>query len=263
MDKNISASTQNQAFNALLFFYRYELKIDITDIKGAIRSKRKPRLPQVLSKAEIKIILEHLNSTHRLMASLIYGSGLRLRECIMLRIMDINLEKSILTVKSGKGGKDRNTVLPAALKKDIEDRIKKSRIIFEADRAEKVNGVWLPGALEKKYPAAGKEFAWFWLFPSVKLSLEPATGIIRRHHSYPSTLQKAFKLAVKKAGINKAVSVHSLRHSFATHLIEAGCDIRSIQTLMGHSSVQTTMIYTHVAGKNVLGIESPFDRFCP
>ena len=191
---------------------------------------------------------------------LIYGAGLRLQECLQLRVKDIDLEQSALIIRSGKGDKDRRTVLPEALKNDLIHHFSEIRSFYDQDRKNGIAGVWLPGALERKYPNAGKEWGWFWLFPAKSLSVDPRSNTVRRHHVHPAALQKAFKTAVMKAGITKQASVHTLRHSFATHLLEKGYDIRTIQELLGHRNLQTTMIYTHVASKNVLGVRSPLDR---
>ncbi len=186
--------------------------------------------------------------------------GWRLQECLTLRLKDIDFERNCITVRSGKGDKDRQTIFPDKLKEDLKKHIKKIREIYEDDRKNQVEGVWLPSALERKFPNAGKEWSWFWVFPSHKLSVDPVSKTVRRHHLYPSILQKAFRKAVQDAGMTKRATIHTLRHSFATHLIENGYDIRTVQELLGHSSVQTTMIYTHVAKKNKLGVKSPVDE---
>ncbi len=261
VERKVSPSTQNQALNALVFFYRHVLGIDIGDEElNAVRAAYKRRLPLVLSIKEVHAIFEHLTGVHRLMAMLIYGCGLRLQEGLTLRIKDVDLEQNTVTIRSGKGDKDRRTVLPEAIKDDLIRHISEVRALYEQDRQENINGVYLPGALEKKYPNAGKEWGWFWLFPSKSLSVDPRTHTVRRHHIHPASLQKAFKTAVMKAGLTKLASVHTLRHSFATHLLENGYDIRTIQELLGHKNLQTTMIYTHVASKNILGVRSPLDR---
>ena len=194
------------------------------------------------------------------MARLIYGCGLRLRECTCLRIKDIDFDRKMLIVRSGKGGKDRRTVLPESLEPELQTYISGSRAIYEEDRRNDIAGVHLPGALDRKYVNAGKEWGWFWLFPARALSVDPRSLVVRRHHQHPASFQRAFKSAVQRAGIVKQASVHTLRHSFATHLLENGYDIRTIQELLGHHKLQTTMIYTHVACKNVLGVKSPLDE---
>lgn len=259
VDRNLSKSTQNQAFNALLFFFRHVLEKGIDDLHDVVRSKSRRRLPVVLTKSEIERLLKHLDGVYLLMAQIIYGGGLRLKECIQLRIKDIDLESSYITIISGKGNKDRQTILPQLVKDDLRIHIDQIRSIYEMDRRNNVPGVELPNALERKYPNAGKEWIWQWLFPARSLSMDPKSEIIRRWHLFPTTLQRYIKKASIKAGISKRVTVHTLRHSFATHLIEDGCDIRTVQELLGHSSLKTTMIYTHVANKNKLGVKSPLD----
>ena len=259
VERRVSQSTQNQALNALIFLYRHVLGKEPGPAEiRSVRALPKQRLPVVLTAREIQSIFECLAGTHRLMAMLIYGCGLRIKECMHLRIKDIDLERDIVTVW-GKGDKNRMTVLPASGKNDLISHIKEIRPLYDHDREKNFNGVYLPNALEKKYPNAGKEWAWFWLFPAQTLSVDPDAHIVRRHYAHPSSLQKAFKEAVSKAGVTKQASVHTLRHSFATHLLEKGYDIRTIQELLGHEDLQTTMIYTHVAKKNVLGVKSPLD----
>ncbi len=260
VEKKISPSTQNQALNAIVFLFRYILEKDIQNELSAVRAKQRRRLPVVLTVKEVKIIFDHMTGLQRLMAMLIYGCGLRLQECITLRIKDVDLDQNIIIIRSGKGDKDRRTVLPESLKDDLIRHIEEVKDIYDKDRKEKINGVQLPGALEKKYPNAGKEWGWFWLFPSKSISVDPRTLIVRRHHCHPTSLQKAFKKALGKTGIAKHASVHTLRHSFATHLLENGYDVRTIQELLGHTNLQTTMIYTHVASRNILGVRSPLDR---
>jgi len=260
VEKRVSASTQNQALNAIIFVFRHVLKKDIEAYIGAVRARQKRRLPVVLTKKEVQQIFDKMSGGHRLMAMLIYGCGLRLSECVRLRIKDVDLEQNIVIVRSGKEDKDRMTILPERLKDDLIRHIDSIRLLYELDRKSNLNGVVLPDALERKYPNAGKEWGWFWLFPSKSLSIDPRTKIVRRHHIHPATLQRAFKAAVKETGITKPVSIHSLRHSFATHLLEDGYDIKTVQELLGHKHLQTTMIYTHVAKKNVLGVRSPLDK---
>ncbi len=259
VDRRVAPSTQNQALNALIFFYRYILEKEPgpEEIR-AVRALPKRRLPVVLTSTEVQSLFGHLSGTHRLMAMLIYGCGLRIKECLHLRIKDIDLERDIVTVW-GKGDKNRTTVLPSSIKDDLIRHIKEVRPLYDHDREKNLNGVYLPNALERKYPNAGKEWAWFWVFPAQSLSVDPISNIVRRHHAHPSPLQKVFKDAVVEAGVTKQASVHTLRHSFATHLLEKGYDIRTIQELLGHEDLQTTMIYTHVAKKNVLGVRSPLD----
>jgi len=260
VEKRVSSSTQNQALNALVFLYRHVLEKDIDQELSAVRAKQRRHLPVVLTQKEIQSIFDQLSGTLKLMAMLIYGGGLRLQECLQLRVKDIDIEQNILIVRSGKGDKDRRAILAEAIKDNLIKHLSEIRSVYDQDRKDEITGVWLPGALEKKYPNAGKEWGWFWLFPSKSLSIDPRSNIVRRHHVHPTLLQKAFKVAVGKAGITKQASVHTLRHSFATHLLEQGYDIRTIQELLGHRNLQTTMIYTHVASKNILGVRSPLDR---
>jgi integron integrase len=260
VEKKVSASTQNQALNAIVFLYRHVFDKDIEGEISAVRARRNRRLPVILTAKEVDKIFSGLSGVIRLMTRLIYGCGLRLQECLHLRIKDVDLEQNIIIVRSGKGDRDRRTVLPETIKEDIINHIAEIKKLYDKDRKEKVNGVYLPGALDRKYPNAGREWGWFWLFPSQSLSVDPRTNAVRRHHVYHGTLQRAFKIVVMKAGITKQASVHTLRHSFATHLLENGYDIRTIQELLGHQNLQTTMIYTHVASKNVLGVRSPLDK---
>jgi integron integrase len=259
VNRNVSRATQNQAFNAILFVFRHVLDKDVDEIRTVVRARTRRRLPVVLTQAEVLRIFEHLQNHNRLMAQLIYGCGLRLMECARLRIKDVDFERGCLTVKSGKGDKDRMTMLPESLYDELRAQLEAGRELYDEDRAADVAGVWLPDALARKYPNAGKEWAWFWVFPSQKLSVDPRSRMVRRHHVSANNLQKQFRRAVARAGIAKNATVHTLRHSFATHLLEKGYDIRSIQELLGHAHVQTTMIYTHVARKNVLGVRSPLD----
>jgi len=261
VERKVSTSTQSQALNALVFVYRHVLDKHIGDDElNAVRAIYKRRLPVVLTIKEVHSIFDKLSGINRLMAMLIYGCGLRLQECLSLRIKDVDIEQGILIVRAGKGDKDRRTVLPELLKDDLIRHIAETRPLYDSDRKRDMNGVCLPGALEKKYPNAGKEWGWFWLFPSKSISVDPRTYIVHRHHVHPASLQKAFKAASVKAGITKQASVHTLRHSFAAHLLENGYDIRTIQELLGHRNLQTTMIYTHVAKKNILGVRSPLDK---
>lgn len=258
--RKVAASTQKQAFNSLLFLCRFILDIEIENLNQVVKSTKSRKLPVVLSTREIKSIFKHLEGTKLLMLQLIYGSGMRLEECLSLRIKDIDFEDKTITVRSAKGNKDRVTILPQFLISYIENHLFTVRSLYDKDREENIEGVEIPGALEKKYPGAGKEWQWFWIFPSHKLSIDPKTQEIRRYHIYPSTLQKSFHSALQKSTVNKRASIHTLRHSFATHLVEAGYDIRTIQELLGHSNISTTMIYTHVATKNKLSVISPFDN---
>jgi len=259
VDRKVAAATQTQAFNALLFVFRHVLDKEIRNLHQVIRVQRKRKLPVVLTKQEVFQLFEHLEGINLLMAQLIYGCGLRISECVRLRVKDVDFEQNVLTIRSGKGDKDRQTVLPESLKDDLREHLHEVRALYEKDREDHIAGVYLPNALDRKYPNAGKEWIWQWMFPSKSLSVDPRARKVRRHHVHHNTLQKKIKQAALKAGISKKVTVHALRHSFATHLLEKGYDIRTIQNLIGHASVQTTMIYTHVAGKNRLGVRSPLD----
>ncbi|MBT8489596.1 MAG: integron integrase [Deltaproteobacteria bacterium] len=260
VERKVAAATQNQAFNALLFLYRHVLNRELGDVANALRAHKRRRLPVVMSRQEVFHLFDHLNDTPLLMAQLIYGCGLRLRECLALRVKDIDFEQNTVIVRAGKGDKDRQTVLPESLKDQLREHLDGVRSLYEKDRKENVAGVWLPGALDRKYPNAGKEWGWHWLFPSQSLSVDPRTRIVRRHHIHPNTLQRNIKKAACEVGLTKTVTVHTLRHSFATHLLEKGYDIRTIQDLLGHVNLQTTMIYTHVMSKNKLGVKSPLDQ---
>ena len=260
VERRVSSSTQSQALNALVFVYRHVLRKEIEGLIEAVRAKRKRRLPVVMTPQEVEQIFAGMSGVHRLMAMLTYGCGLRVTECASLRIKDIDLGQGTLIVRAAKGDKDRRTVLPDRLKDPLIQHLSATRSIYDNDRKQNLPGVFLPGALDKKYPNAGTEWGWFWVFPAQSLSIDPRTLIVRRHHMHPASLQRAFREAVQQTGISKPVSVHTLRHSFATHLLENGYDIRTIQELLGHRNLQTTMIYTHVATKNVLGVRSPLDK---
>jgi integron integrase len=259
MEKRIAKATQSQAFNALLFLFRNVLGQDLDISSMAVRAKQSRRLPVVLSRQEVTALLAQLDGVYRLMARLIYGCGLRLNECLALRVKDVDFAQGCLIVRAGKGDKDRRTVLPESLVEELRRHLQDMRHLYEKDRGNGAPGVALPGALERKYPDAGKEWGWFWVFPARSLSVDPRSQVVRRHHVFPDTLQRQIKNAVRKSGLAKLVSVHTLRHSFATHLLENGYDIRTIQELLGHRNVQTTMIYTHVTSKNRLGVRSPLD----
>ena len=255
----VSASTQNQALAALLFLYRKVLGTDLPWLDEVVRARRTVRIPVVLSPSEVRAIILALPAPYQLMVQLLYGSGLRRTELLSLRVKDIDLPLATLTIREGKGGKDRVVPLPQTCQMGLQEQLRASRLIFEQDRAQKLPGVALPWALEKKYPKAGETWAWHWLFPQTELSRDPRTGVTRRHHFYPQTLSRALARATAAAGVNKLVRCHTFRHSFATHLLQGGTDIRTIQTLLGHTHVETTMIYTHVA-KMGAGAVSPLDR---
>jgi integron integrase len=260
VERRVSAATQQQAFNALLFLYRYILQVPIDGLAETIRSRRQQRFPVVLTPREVQHLLDRLKEPYHLMAGIIYASGLRLNECLNLRVRDFDFEQQTITVRSGKGDKDRVTRFPPCLHSQMRRHLSDVQRLYASDRREKRPGVPLPLALERKYPNAVVEWAWYWVFPSSRLSVDPRSNKIYRYHLYTTTLQKHVHDAVSELGMTKRATVHSLRHSFATHLIEAGYDIRTVQELLGHTNIQTTMIYTHVAGKNKTGVISPLEK---
>ena len=255
----VAASTQNQALNAILFLYRDVLKITLPWLEDVQRAKRSQHLPVVLTQEEVKRLLAQLEGTVWLMASVTYGGGLRLLECLRLRVKDVDFERAELTIRDGKGQKDRMTTLPKRLIEPLRDHLARVKVRHERDLEEGFGRVYLPFALERKYPNADREWGWQYVFPSSRRSIDPRSGVERRHHVNPEVLQRAIKNAVRRAQIVKPASVHTLRHSFATHLLEAGYDIRTVQELLGHSDVKTTMIYTHVLNRGSRGVVSPFD----
>ena len=258
VDREVSASTQSQALSALLFLYRDVLGRDVAWIDGMVRAKAPRRLPVVLSRREVRLLLDLMDGRNRLMASILYGAGLRLNECISLRVKDLDFEREQILVRSGKGQKDRVTMLPSVLRSALEAQLADVRELHDADVADGVR-VTLPEAYERKSPGAGLDWAWYYLFPSGSRTTHPVSGDIRRHHAHESVLQRAVKEAVRRSRIPKRATCHTLRHSFATHLLESGHDIRTIQKLLGHRDIRTTMIYTHVAKKGALGVLSPVD----
>lgn len=260
VDRSVSASTQNQALAALLFLYPDVLGIDLPWLDGVTRAKRREHVPVVMTRAEIDRLFAHLDGLHLLMARLLYGTGMRLMECIRLRIKDVDFGRSSITVRGGKGAKDRLTMLPDTLCADLRSHIEKARKLWESDRAAGRPGVELPLALARKYPDAPLSWAWFWVFPARRPSRDPRSGCVRRHHTHEQALQRAIKHAVIAAGIHKSASTHTLRHSFATHLLEQGNDIRTVQELLGHRDVSTTMVYAHVLNRGGRGVLSPLDR---
>ena len=259
VEGNVSVATQKQALNALVFVFRCGLEREPGNLSGAVQARYHRRIPTVLTVGEVHQLFDKMDGVARPMAQLIYGSGLRLFECLRLRVKDVDLQQCTLTVHAGKGDKDRMTVLPESLVSPLMEHLRQIRSLHEEDRAHNVPGVELPHALERKYPNAGTEWAWFWVFPARNLSVDPRSRTVRRHHVLPDTLQRRVREAVRACGFAKPVSVHTLRHSFATHLLEKGYDIRTLQELLGHANLQTTMIYTHVAKKNKLGVRSPLD----
>jgi integron integrase len=260
VDLNVAASTQNQALAAILFLYQQVLHIELDYPVDAVRAKGPGRLPTVLSREEVQRLLPQIDAPFRLLAQLMYGSGLRLMESVRLRVKDIDFDQRQLIVRSGKGAKDRSTVLPDNLRPALRRQLRYAQTIHQNDLERGFGQVYLPTALARKYPNANRDWCWQYVFPAYKLSTDPRTGLTRRHHLDHSSLQKAVKRAVKQAKINKPATCHTLRHCFATHLLEAGYDIRTIQELMGHRSIETTMIYTHVLNRGGMGVRSPLDR---
>jgi integron integrase len=259
LNRNVSASTQNQALSALLFLYREVLKQPL-DYPSDIQRARKPsRLPVVFTREEVRAVLLHLDGDKWLIASLLYGAGLRLLECLRLRVKDLDFGYKQITVRDGKGAKDRVTILPEALAQPLQRHLTRIKDIHQQDLKNGYGNVYLPFALEKKYPNARCEWAWQYAFPSWRLSVDPRSGIVRRHHLSETAVQKAVYAAIRKAGISKAGSCHTFRHSFATHLLESGYDIRTVQELLGHKDVSTTMIYTHVLNRGGKGVRSPLE----
>jgi len=257
---NVAASTQNQALSALLFLYREVLGLDLPWMEGVTRAKRPQRLPVVLSRAEVERLLTMIDGELWLMAALLYGTGMRLMECMRLRVKDIDFERRQITVRDGKGAKDRQVPLPDSARDRMKSAVERVRILHEQDLVAGNGTVWLPHALSRKYPNAEREFAWQYVFPARSMSIDPRSGARRRHHVDEAVLQRAIKVARTRAGIDKPVTPHVLRHSFATHLLEFGADLRTIQALLGHKDVATTQIYTHVLNRGAGGVLSPLDR---
>jgi integron integrase len=256
----VAASTQNQALSALLFLYRHVLGVELPWLDDLVRAKRPQRLPVVLTREEIRAVLGRLEGVSRLMAIILYGAGLRLLECCRLRIQDVDFATNEIVIRDGKGGKDRMTMLPAAVKTELVRHVARVREQHQADLRQGAGWVELPGALARKYPNAGREWRWQWIFPATRIYVDRLTGQRRRHHLHESVLQRAVKDAVRAAGIAKRATCHTFRHSFATHLLEEGHDIRTVQELLGHRDVTTTMLYTHVLNRGPAGVRSPADR---
>lgn len=256
----VAASTQNQAKSALLFLYKEVLEAELPWLDNVERAKAPKRLPVVLTRDEVQALLSRLEGTHWLMASLLYGAGLRLMECLRLRVQDVDFSRREILVRDGKGFKDRVTMLPAALVAPLRAHLERVRELHRQDLAAGFGAVHLPYALERKYPGAARDWGWQYVFPSAKLAVDPRSGETRRHHVQDQALQRAVKQAVRDADLTKPATPHTLRHSFATHLLEGGSDIRTVQELLGHSDVSTTMIYTHVLNKGGRGVTSPLDR---
>ncbi|KQZ78354.1 integrase [Rhodanobacter sp. Root561] len=256
----VAAATQNQALAALLFLYKQVLNIELPWMEGVVRAKRPQRVPVVLSRDEVTRVLARMDGRPWLLASLLYGTGMRLMEVLRLRIKDVDFARNEIAVRDGKGGKDRHTMLPRSLAEPLLREMERARLLHEADLASGFGAVWLPQALARKYPGAPREIGWQYVFPAAERSIDPMDGIERRHHFGDAVLSRALKAACRAVGIAKPVSAHTLRHSFATHLLESGYDIRTVQELLGHKDVATTQIYTHVLNRGGHGVLSPLDR---
>lgn len=260
VQQNVAASTQNQALSALVFVYRQVLKKDFDWMDNLERAKKPQRLPVVLTESESRQVLAHLDGRNWLMASLLYGAGLRLMECIRLRVKDVDFEYRQITVRDGKGQRDRVTMLPESSSEVLRRHLEKVRLVHLRDLSEGYGETYLPYSLARKYKNAGREWAWQYVFPAAKISRDPRSGKLRRHHVDEKSLQRAVKNAVRSARIDKLATCHTFRHSFATHLLKNGHDIRTVQELLGHKDVRTTMIYTHVLNRGGRGVRSPLDQ---
>lgn len=260
MEGRVAASTQNQAKSALLFLYREVLGIKLPWLDNVEQARAPKRLPVVLTREEVQAVLSRLEGTHALIVGLLYGAGLRIMEAVRLRVKDVEFTRREILVRDGKGFKDRVTMLPASLAPSLVDHLARVRALHESDLAAGGGAVYLPYALERKYPNAAREWGWQYVFPAARSSVDPRTGETRRHHVTDQSIQRAVKQAVRDAGIVKPASPHTLRHSFATHLLQSGYDIRTVQELLGHSNVATTMIYTHVLNRGGRGVTSPLDQ---
>jgi integron integrase len=256
----VSASTQRQALNAVIFLYRRVLDQPIEDQLEPVRAKRQIHLPVVMTQSEVSRVIAVMGGTHLLMAQILYGCGLRLMECVRLRVKDLDFDRNLIYVCDAKGGKDRTTLFPQSIQADLQQHLEKVKRLHDEDLGNGLGEVYLPEALAKKYPSASREFRWQYVFPSKNLSQDPRSNVQRRHHVLESGLQKAVKTAVDRAGITKRVSCHTFRHSFATHLLENGVNIRVVQELLGHADVKTTEIYTHVMSKDISAVSSPLDH---
>jgi len=258
--RNVAAATQNQALNAIFFLYRDVLQIEIGRLEGVTRASKPKRLPVVLTRGEVHAVLDSMEGTPWLVAGLLYGAGLRLLDGLRLRVQDVDFAAGELLIRDGKGGKDRRTMLPLTLVPHLQRHLAHVRQQHATDLESGYGSVWLPHALERKDPNAGRDWRWQYVFPAANRSHDEQSGVWRRHHMDESAIQKAVKVAVRRAGILKKVGPHTLRHCFATHLLEDGYDIRTVQELLGHASVKTTMIYTHVLNRGGQGVRSPLDR---
>jgi integron integrase len=255
----VAPATQNQAMNALVFLYKRVLQVPLDEAIAAVRADRKPNVPVVLTREEVARMLPLVEGVAHLVVKLLYGSGLRIMEALRLRVKDVDLGMKQITVRDGKGAKDRVTTFAESLKPLLENHLQKVKVVHERDLAAGCGAVYLPYALERKYPNANRDWGWQWVFPARDLSTDPRTGVVRRHHVDPGVVNKAIKAAARRAGLTKAVSAHTFRHSFATHLLQRGTDIRTIQALLGHKDVSTTMIYTHILQQGGQGVRSPLD----
>jgi integron integrase len=260
VDGNVAAATQNQALSALLFLYREVLGIDLPWLDNVTRAKRPQRMPVVLTRVETHAVLDRMTGVYGLMARLLYGTGMRLMECVRLRVKDVDFARREILIRDGKGAKDRVTMLPDSVVTDLQAHLKQRRTLFDDDLRTGKAGVYMPDALSRKYPNSPNEWGWQYVFPSGSYSVDPRSGAERRHHLDEKLLQRAMKRAVQASGLAKPATPHTLRHSFATHLLEGGYDIRTVQELLGHKDVATTMIYTHVLNKGGRGVTSPLDR---
>ncbi|HWB46014.1 MAG TPA: integron integrase [Hyphomicrobiaceae bacterium] len=258
-ERGVSASTHKQALSALLFLYKEVLDIELPWMSAIGRPKARQHVPAVLSTAEARALLACVEGTPGLVCRLLYGTGMRLMEGLRLRVKDLDFDHRAIVVREGKGAKDRIVMLPDVLAQPLREQLEHARALWAADRAARRPGVFMPDALARKYPRAAASWTWHWVFPSPELSVDPRSGVERRHHLYEQRIQRALRQAVEQAGIRKHVSVHTLRHSFATHLLQAGHDIRTVQELLGHADVSTTMIYTHVLNRGGRGAISPLD----
>ena len=258
-EQKVSASTQRQALNAIVFLYTKVLDLPVAEDIGHVRAKKQIRPPVVLTKNEVQQVFAWMKGDHLLMAKMLYGCGLRLMECIRLRIQDLDFGQNLVYIRDAKGGKDRVVVLPKSVREDLQFRVESVKKIHDKDLSQGFGKVYMPEALARKYPNASQEFRWQYVFPAKKLSNDPRSGVQRRHHVLESGLQKAVKTAVDRAGITKRATCHTFRHSFATHMLENGVNIRIVQELMGHADVKTTEIYTHVMEKDISGVASPLD----